>query len=132
MNEPEWVPSPGGWEAPEHVLPMWNWTPPGGGSPRVDRAPRWARLWYRTPFIDRFAHAWLWRHGGWDVLSRGCVAAFKNGDIPESFFEARADSPDLSRVPLTRARPSSRGLRTSGRRKRRLRARAVLRQRRLR
>ena len=62
------VPSPGGWSAPRGVLPAWNWTPPPGVEPRLDRAPRWARLWYGTPLVDRYAHAWLWRHGGWDVV----------------------------------------------------------------
>jgi hypothetical protein len=30
--------------------------------------PRWVRLWYRTPFIDRYAYEWMWWHGGWSVL----------------------------------------------------------------
>ena len=61
------VPSPGGWEPPVGVLPGWNWSPPGGLRPRLERMPRWARIWYRAPFIDRYAHAWMWKHGGWDV-----------------------------------------------------------------
>ncbi len=35
---------------------------------RLDRTPLWVRVWYRVPFLDRFAHAWLWRHGGFDVV----------------------------------------------------------------
>ncbi|OZB89570.1 MAG: hypothetical protein B7X41_02120 [Microbacterium sp. 14-71-5] len=31
--------------------------------------PTWVRVWYRTPFIDRYAHVWMWHHGGWQVLS---------------------------------------------------------------
>jgi hypothetical protein len=62
------TPSPGGWQSPPNRLPAWNWLPPGGIRPRLDRVPHWVRLWYRTPFIDRYAHAWMWRHGGWDVL----------------------------------------------------------------
>jgi hypothetical protein len=62
------VPSPGGWSAPAGVLPAWNWTPPPGVEPRFDRAPLWARVWYGTPLVDRYAHAWLWYHGGWDVV----------------------------------------------------------------
>jgi hypothetical protein len=62
------VPSPGGWTAPRDVLPAWNWAPPSGMTPRLDRSPRWVRLWYRVPFADRYAHAWMWRHGGWDVV----------------------------------------------------------------
>jgi hypothetical protein len=62
------APSPAGWESPRGVIPMWNWTPTGGGQPRLDRVPRWVRAWYHTPFVDRYAHAWMWRHGGWDIL----------------------------------------------------------------
>jgi hypothetical protein len=59
--------SPGGWEPPLGVRPMWNWTPLRGGTPRPDLMPWWVKVWYRTPFIDRWAHAWMWRHGGWEV-----------------------------------------------------------------
>jgi hypothetical protein len=61
------VPSPGGWDAPAGTMPGWNWTPPGGLRPRLERIPSWARVWYRVPFVDRFAHVWMWDHGGWDV-----------------------------------------------------------------
>jgi hypothetical protein len=64
----EAVPSPGGWQPSARTLPAWNWTPPEGIRPRWDRVPAWVRFWYRTPFADRYAHAWMWRHGGWDVL----------------------------------------------------------------
>ena len=30
--------------------------------------PRWGRIWYRTPFIDRYAYEWMWWHAGWSVL----------------------------------------------------------------
>jgi hypothetical protein len=63
------VPSPGAWESPSGARPAWNWVPPGHGlSPRLDRVPRWVRIWFGTPFIDRFAYAWMWHHGGWDVI----------------------------------------------------------------
>ena len=64
----EAAPSPSGWQPPPGCLPAWNWAPPAGLRPRFDRVPPWVRLWYRIPFIDRYAHAWMWRHGGWDVL----------------------------------------------------------------
>ena len=67
QERPGSVPSPGGWEVPSGVLPMWDWTPPGGGQPRLDRVPTVVRAWYELPFLDRYAHAWMWRHGGWDV-----------------------------------------------------------------
>ncbi|MGY1855886.1 hypothetical protein [Modestobacter sp. SYSU DS0290] len=61
--------SPGPWSAPPGVLPGWDWLPPDHGvRRRLDRVPAWVRLWYRTPFVDRYAHAWMWHHGGWDVL----------------------------------------------------------------
>jgi hypothetical protein len=66
--EPERVHSPGGWTPPSGVRPGWNWVPPDGAVPRADLMPRWVRLWYHTPFVDRFAHAWMWSHGGWDVV----------------------------------------------------------------
>ncbi len=70
------VPSPGGWMAPPGVRPAWNWIPPGSGiTPRLDRVPWWARLWYNTPLVDRYAHAWLWYHGGWDVIPPGSASS---------------------------------------------------------
>ncbi len=62
------VPSPGGWSVPPGVHPAWNWTPPPGITARLDRVPWWLRLCYYTPFVDRYACAWMWRCGGWDVV----------------------------------------------------------------
>jgi hypothetical protein len=59
--------SPGGWRPPPGVLPAWNWLPPEGANPRLDLVPWWVRAWYQLPFIDRYAHAWMWRHGAWEV-----------------------------------------------------------------
>lgn len=42
--------------------------PPDGLRARLDRVPGWLRLWYRTPWVDRYAHRWMWDPGGWDVL----------------------------------------------------------------
>lgn len=50
---------------------MWDWTPPKGGSPRLRAMPVWVRIWYAMPFVDRWAHAWMWRHGEWWVRPRG-------------------------------------------------------------
>lgn len=69
MAPSETVPSPGAWEPPSGTRPAWNWIPPDHGlRPRLDRIPRWVRAWYRVPFLDRFAHAWMWDHGGWDIV----------------------------------------------------------------
>jgi hypothetical protein len=67
------VPSPGGWSVPK--TPEW-WgdtsvpgdEPPLGMVERLDRMPWWVRVWYHTPFLDRRASAWMWSHGGFDVL----------------------------------------------------------------
>ena len=48
---------------------MWNWIPPEHGlEPRLDRFPAWVRVWFRTPFLDRYTYAWMWHHGGWDIV----------------------------------------------------------------
>jgi hypothetical protein len=69
--ETEAVPSPGGWRPPDNVLPAWSWVPPAGITARLDRVPAWVRFWYATPLLDRYAHAWMWEHGGYDVLPPG-------------------------------------------------------------
>jgi hypothetical protein len=62
------VPSPAGWQPQAGSRPGWDWTPPDGLRVRLDRVPGWVRLWYKTPFADRYACSWMWYHGGWDVL----------------------------------------------------------------
>src|SRR5215217_5100130 len=66
-SEPGLVLSPGGWSPPSGVLPAWNWLPPEGAGARLDLVPLWVRAWYRLPFIDRYAHAWMWQRGAWEV-----------------------------------------------------------------
>jgi hypothetical protein len=48
-------------------MPAWNWLPPEGAKPRLDLVPRLVRVWYELPLLDRYAHAWMWAHGGWEV-----------------------------------------------------------------
>jgi len=61
--------SPGVWQAPSGARPAWNWVPPDHGlTARLDRVPPWVRVWFRTPFVDRFAYTWMWDHGGWDIV----------------------------------------------------------------
>jgi hypothetical protein len=67
-SEPGYVLSPGGWTAPPGLLPAWSWVPPGGARSRLDVVPWWVRVWYELPLIDRYAYAWMWAHGGWEVL----------------------------------------------------------------
>lgn len=66
-SEPGWAFSPGGWTPPPGVLPAWGWVPPKGARPRPDVMPWWVRVWYELPLLDRYAHAWMWAHGGWEV-----------------------------------------------------------------
>ena len=78
-SELGFVLSPGGWIPPPGVLPAWNWLPSEGAAPRLDLVPWWAWIWYHLPFIDRYAHAWMWRHGAWQVrppeMEQGTVGA---------------------------------------------------------
>ena len=62
------VPSPAGWVAPAGQRPGWDWLPEYGASPNLRAVPRWVRVWFRTPLIDRYAYEWMWWHGGWSVL----------------------------------------------------------------
>jgi hypothetical protein len=63
-------PSPAGWDVPVGMRPGWDWLPAPGGVPRLRSMPRWARVWYRTPFLDRYAHEWMWWHGAWAVRAQ--------------------------------------------------------------
>jgi hypothetical protein len=54
------VPSPGGWSEPGE--------PPQGLTVRLDRMPWWVRVGYHIPLLNRSASAWMWSHGGFDVL----------------------------------------------------------------
>lgn len=76
-EEPMRVPSPGGWEPPSGVRPGWDWLPPHGATPRLHAVPWWVRIWYRTPIVDRFAHLWMWDHGGFAVVPPGQLDEFE-------------------------------------------------------
>ncbi len=60
--------SPGTWTVPAGRRPGWEWLPEHGAIPNLRTMPRWARVWFRTPFLDRYAYEWMWWHGGWAVL----------------------------------------------------------------
>src|SRR3954462_11380213 len=66
-QDPELVRSSGGWTAPPGSKPGWDWLPRSGGTPDMIGMPRWLRAWYQTPFLDRRAHVYMWRHGFWWV-----------------------------------------------------------------
>lgn len=65
------TPSPGEWQVPDGMRPGWQWLPEFGALPNLRAVPRWVRIWYRTPLVDRFAYEWMWWHGGWSVLAPG-------------------------------------------------------------
>jgi hypothetical protein len=67
------VGSPGNWAVPPGVRPGWQWLPEHGAMPMLAAVPWWVRVWYRTPLIDRYAHEWMWWHGGWAVLVPGAA-----------------------------------------------------------
>jgi hypothetical protein len=70
-SRPSWddlTPSPAGWLAPPGSKPGWDWIPSPVAAVRLDRMPAWVRLLYRIPLADRFAHRWMWSHGGFDVF----------------------------------------------------------------
>ncbi len=77
------VPSPGHWVAPAAQRPGWDWLPENGALPNLRALPRWVRIWFRTPFIDRYAHAWMWWHGGWAVLVPGDTPPPPDGGVRE-------------------------------------------------
>jgi hypothetical protein len=81
----------------------WNWLPPDGATPRPDLTPWWVRAWYRMPFIDRYAHAWMWHHGALEVIPAD-LAAGSDGDGHAGVHEPRGPAP--SRPPhLPMAQP---------------------------
>src|SRR6266508_4409287 len=41
--------------------------PPSRARPRLDVMPWWVWVWYALPLLDRYAHAWMWANGGWEV-----------------------------------------------------------------
>jgi hypothetical protein len=60
--------SPGPWTLPKRKIPGLTWTPPGGLVPRLDLVPGRVLRGFYAPVIDRWAHMWMWRHGGFEVL----------------------------------------------------------------
>ena len=85
--------SPGGWIPPPDVLPAWSWVPPDGAMPRLDIVPWWVRLWYELPLIDRYAHAWMWAHGGWEVRPPSTALPGDQAGVPEP---RRPEPPSLN------------------------------------
>jgi hypothetical protein len=76
VAEGEIVPSPGPWRPPSGARPGWNWIPADHAlRPRLDRVPSWVGVWFRTPFIDRFAYVWMWDRGGWDIVPANAPAS---------------------------------------------------------
>lgn len=97
-------PTPAGWVAPGGHAPAWNWIPTDHGlSPRLDRVPRWVRIWYRTPFIDRYAYVWMWHHGGWDLTSDEDADPGYNSSVPLPRYPAPTTPPSRMSVTCRKA-----------------------------
>jgi hypothetical protein len=75
----------------------WNYIPHGYGmSVDIAGAPRWLRLLFRTPFLDRFAYPALVRRGhAW--LTPGPTVDSERDAVPAG-WQVRPESE--SRVPL--------------------------------
>lgn len=61
------VPSPGQWVVPPGQRPGWAWLPEQGALPNLRVMPGWVRIWFRLPWLDRYAYSWMWWHGGWAI-----------------------------------------------------------------
>lgn len=57
--------------APRGSKPGWNWLPEDGAGERQDLAPGWVLWWLNLPFLDRWAHVWMWKHGCFEVTPPG-------------------------------------------------------------
>jgi hypothetical protein len=105
--------SPAGWIAPPGMKPAWNWIPPHGIRSRPDLMPRWVRIWFHTPFIDRYAYVWMWYHGGWTVLPPGNSEPGDAAGVrepcgpepPQPSLAANRELPRADNSPKTRAVP---------------------------
>ena len=60
--------SPGDWVVPDGERAGWSWLPPQGAIPNLRAVRPWVRVWYRLPFLDRYAYSYMWPRGGWAVL----------------------------------------------------------------
>jgi hypothetical protein len=51
--------------------------------PRLDVVPWWVRVGYEIPLIDRYAHVWMWAHGGWEVRPPSPLPPGDQASVPE-------------------------------------------------
>lgn len=91
------VRSPGGWEAPDGQRPGWSWLPEGGAVANLRRVPRWVRIWYALPLVDRYAYSWMWFHGGWLLQQAAGPAGPPSAGVREPRRPA-PDRPDAATV----------------------------------
>lgn len=72
--------SAGSGDTSDMTLEGWDHIPRGYGAEFVlDDAPWWLRLWFHTPFIDRYAHP--------KVVARGHGFLIPHPNWPEAEFE---------------------------------------------
>ena len=62
----------------------WNVIPYGYGVRfDVEAAPLWLRVFFRTPFIDRFAHPLMVRRGHAYLTPQAAIAAARREPVPD-------------------------------------------------
>jgi hypothetical protein len=69
-SEPGFYLSPVGKNPISPVVPAENCRPQEGARLRFDLVPLWVLACYRLPFIDRYACAWLYQYGPWEIPIR--------------------------------------------------------------
>jgi hypothetical protein len=74
--------SPGPWTLPKRKIPGLTWSPPGGLVPRLDLVPGRVLRCYYAPLIDRWACAWMWNHGAFEVLAKERRKRPRHSDDP--------------------------------------------------
>lgn len=74
------------WTLSAMHLEGWNSIPDGYGA-RFDLtgAPRWLRVWFRTPFVDRFAYPVVVRRGYGILTSNPGTPASELGPVPSGW-----------------------------------------------
>jgi hypothetical protein len=83
--------------APEGMRAGRDWVPEGGAGERLDRMPRWVRLWSKDPFRSiGDVDGWLWDHGGYDVEGPEAVAKRERRDARFAVAESALHSAMLA------------------------------------
>jgi hypothetical protein len=61
----------------------------------------WVRVWYGLPLVDRYAHAWMWAHGGWEVPPSPGVPPEEQASVREPRDPTAVEKPSPESAALT-------------------------------